>query len=137
MAEAYLPDLRRHLLEYPKFIAPDSSDFFYWQIVDFGLKPTVRINHVIIQNLPAGIAVASKQLYASHYFQTAIELRVLATDPSPRNGFYFVNVNRSRSDGLTGFVGSLIRGRVRSTSQQALEGVLRKAKLLLENKVRS
>lgn len=131
---AYLPDLQRHLLEYPKFTTPGSSDFFYWQIVNFGLKPTVRINHVIIENSPAGIVVASKQLYASHYFQTAIELRVLVTDPSRRNGFYFVNVNRSRVDGLTGFLGSLIRGRVRSKSQQGLERALRSTKLLVEMK---
>ena len=41
----------------------------------FGLKPTIRINHVVIDERPEAVAVASKQIYATHYFWTALELR--------------------------------------------------------------
>jgi hypothetical protein len=60
-------------------------------------------------------------LYASHYFWTALELRILVPDPARGIGFWFVTISRSRSDGLSGFTGRMIRGRVR---RQALEGLL-------------
>ena len=60
-----------YLDEYPRSRPADAEDFFYWSVVDFGLKPTVRANHVVIYPLasrPSGIShvVAIKQLYASH-----------------------------------------------------------------------
>src|SRR5262245_43626351 len=44
----YAPTLRRYLLEYPNAQLSEGTSFFYWQQVDFGLKPTFRINHVVI-----------------------------------------------------------------------------------------
>jgi hypothetical protein len=128
----YLPDLRRYLLEYPKYTLPGSTSFLYWQEAAFGLKPTIRLNHVVIAERAEGIAVASKQLYASHYFWTALELRVLVPDPPRGRGFWFVNVNRSRSDGLSGFVGKLIRGKVRGEAASGMEAVLNVTKTSLE-----
>ena len=74
------------------------------------MKPTIRINHLVIQDRPASTVIASKMLYASHYFWTALELRVLVPDPRGTD-FWFVTVSRSRSDGLSRFVGRLVRGR--------------------------
>jgi hypothetical protein len=71
-------------------------------------------------------------LYASHYFWTAIELRVLLRDAAREDGFWFVNVNRSRSDGLGGFVGSLIRGRVRSEAENGMRAALAITKARME-----
>ena len=53
-------------------------------------------------------------IYASHYFLTGLELRVLMPDPTRGAGFWFVTVNRSRADGLSGFTGMFVRRRVRS-----------------------
>jgi hypothetical protein len=58
--------------------------------------------------------VASKMIYASHYFWAGLELRALVPDPSRGQGFWFVIVNRSRSDGLSGFTGIFVPRRVRS-----------------------
>ena len=71
-------------------------------------------------------------LYASHYFWTAIELRVLIPDPARGEGFWFANVNRSRSDGLGGFTGSIIRGVVRREAQQGMEAALKVTKARME-----
>ena len=49
---------------------------------------------------PDDAVVTSKMLYATHYFWTGLELRVLVSDPPRGSGFWFVTVNRSRSDGL-------------------------------------
>ena len=72
-------------------------------------------------------------LYASHYFWTAIELRSLVPDPARGRGFWFANVNRSRSDGLGGFVGSLIRGKIRSEAEKGMQATLRITKEQMEN----
>jgi hypothetical protein len=131
---ARMPELQRYLLEYPSALLPGSTDFLYWQIAQFGLKPTIRINHLVIHDRPGQTVVASKMLYASHYFWTALEQRVLQDDPARGSGFWFVTVSRSRSDGLSGFVGRLVRGRVRSEAQRGTEAVLRATKTKLERR---
>ena len=92
----YLPELKRYLLEYPKVTLPKAESFLYWQEAQFGLKPTIRINHLTVVDAQTHVAVVSKMLYASHYFWTAIELRVLIPDATRGEGFWFVSVNRSR-----------------------------------------
>ncbi len=128
----FLPDLKHYLLDFPKTTLANGESFVYWQEASFGLKPTIRMNHVVITQQPTHVAVASKMLYASHYFWTALELRVLVPDPARGKGFWFVSVNRSRSDGLTGFVGRMIRGKVRGEAEQGMTAVLRATKVMLE-----
>ena len=128
----YLPDMRQYLLEYPRPGPRPTTSFVYWQEAQFGLKPTIRLNHVAIQEEKDGTIVASKQLYSSHYFWTALELRALVPDPARGTGFWFVNVNRSRSDGLTGFVGRIIRGKVREGARKGIESALTGTRKKLE-----
>ncbi len=127
-----MPDVRRYLLEYPKVTLPDSTSFLYWQETEFGLKPTLRISHVTIRETDGGAIVASKMLYASHYFWTGLELRGLLPDPARGGGFWFVTVSRSRSDGLGGFAGSFVRRRVRSEAVEGTVKALRATKRRLE-----
>jgi len=127
-----MPDVRRYLLSYPQTTLPDSTSFLYWQIARFGLKPTFRISHVTIRERPTETVVASKMLHASHYFWTAIELRTLLPDPSRGPGFWFVTVNRSRSDGLSGFTGMFVRGRVRTRVRDGVLSVLQTTRQKLE-----
>jgi hypothetical protein len=130
----YLPDLKNYLLNYPKAALPKAESFIYWQEAQFGLKPTIRINHLTIAEAPTHVAVASKMLYASHYFWTAIELRVLVPDASRGEGFWFASVNRSRSDGLSGFVGRLIRGKVRGEAEKGMQAALSITKTAMERR---
>ncbi len=131
MAE-FMPDLRRYLLEFPNVQLPNASSFLYWQDVQFGLKPTLRISHLTIREGPSETVVASKMLYASHYFWTALELRTLVPDPSRGPGFWLFTTSRSRSDGLSGFLGRLIRGRVRSEAVGGTMVALQATKRKLE-----
>jgi hypothetical protein len=128
----YMPNIRRYLLEYPRVTIPDATSFLYWQETEFGLKPTIRISHLTIRATPDDTVVTSKMLYASHYFWTGLELRVLMPDPSRGTGFWFVTVNRSRSDGLSGFLGMFVRRRVRSEVESGALAGLRSTKQLLE-----
>jgi len=119
----HLPELKAYLLGFPARTLPGATSFLYWQEAKFGLKPTIRVNHLIIDEQPTHVAVANKMLYASHYFWTALELRVLVPETA-RGGFWFVSVNRSRSDGLTGFTGSVIRGKVRDEAEKGMKAAL-------------
>lgn len=130
----FLPDVRHYLLEFPRATLQNSDSFLYWQEVQFGLKPTIRINHVAISEQRDGTIVASKMLYASHYFWTALELRVLVKDPQRGPGFWFVTESRSRSDGLGGFSGRIIRGKVRGESEKGTAAVLQLTKSRMEGR---
>ena len=92
----YLPDLDRYLLDYPKASSEKIQSEFYWEKVNFGLKPTLRILQAIVYRGtdPTGpaYAVAVKQLYASHYFETALDLTVCVRDPQ-RSGMYLIRQN--------------------------------------------
>jgi hypothetical protein len=127
-----MPDLRRYLLAYPAVALAGATSFLYWQETQFGLKPTIRISHLVIWEGKDDTLVASKMLYASHYFWTALELRALFPDPSRGRGFWLVTINRSRSDGLSGFTGFFIRRRVRSDVQTGTLGILNGTKERLE-----
>jgi hypothetical protein len=131
---ANLPDLTRYLLDYPTAALTRSTDFLYWQETQFGLRPTIRISHLVIQERPEATVIASKMLYSSHYFWTALELRVLMPDQARGPGFWLVTVNRSRSDGLSGFTGRIIRGRVRSEVENGTRTALTATKARLEAK---
>jgi hypothetical protein len=129
---ASVPAVRRYLLEYPTATLPGASSVFYWQETQFGLKPTIRISHLVIAPGQDETVVASKMLYATHYFWTALEFRTLMPDPSRGQGFWLVTINRSRSDGLSGFTGFFVRRRARSEIQAGTRAVLEGTKQLLE-----
>jgi hypothetical protein len=88
----------------------------------------VRINHVVIFPVQAGrtrYAIATKQLYASHYFHTALELRSVIDDPArPGQSQYLVVLNAARSDGLTGMFGGMVKAKARSGSREGLKKAL-------------
>ena len=126
-----VPELMAYLDEYPRRRPAGVEDFFYWSVVDFGLKPTVRVNHVIVYPLagrPSGVShvIAIKQLYASHYFHTTLELRFLvdAERRADRRGSYLVSITRSRIDGTSGLKGSLLRPVINRRSRNAVRGYL-------------
>lgn len=132
--ESYLPGIRQYLLDFPKASLPGSESFLYWQEANFGLKPTIRVNHLVIAGAPAGAVVASKMLYASHYFWTALELRVLVRDPKRGQGFWLVTETRSRSDGLSGLTGRMVRRKARDETQKRTAAVLQLTKKAFEEK---
>ena len=125
-------DVRRHLLDDPSSSLPGAREIVYWQETRFGLKPTIRISHIVVHETADETVVASKMLYASHYFRAALELRVLVPDPARGQGFWFVTVSRSRVDGLSGFIGRLLRGKVRGEIQEGSLAGLRATKQRLE-----
>lgn len=132
----YLPELNEYLLEYPKARPDNVQAGFYWEKVNFGLKPTFRIVQKIVYRGAIGkkpaYAVAEKQIYASHYFETALDLTVCVKDVQ-RPGFYIVTVKGSKQAGLTGLKGSIVRKVAVDKTRSSLARVLATLKQKLES----
>ena len=132
----YLPELNEYLLEYPKANSDNLQAGFYWEEVNFGLKPTFRIVQRIVYRgaspTDPAYAVAEKQIYASHYFETALDLTVCVKD-AQRPGFYIITVKGSKQAGLTGLKGSIVRKVAVDKARSSLERVLLTIKQRLES----
>jgi len=132
----YLPALDRYLLEYPNAKSDNIESQFYWEKVNFGLKPTLRIVQAIVyrgtNSSDPAYAIAIKQLYSSHYFESALDLTVCARDHEypNRHGIYLITLKGSQQAGLTGLKGMIIRkvavDKTRSSLQRALEAIKQK-----------
>jgi len=127
----YAPALQRYLEEYPKGPLAGAEDLFYWTKDKFGPKPTMAIYHLTIWRDPADpthAAVASKQIYASHYFQAGLDLTALVDAPAPPDGFYLVDLYRARIDPPTGMLSGVLLGKIRGGIEQGVAEGLRTAK---------
>jgi len=133
-----LPEFHRYLLEYPDYRPANAEDAFYWAKVEFGLKPTLRIVHLITMRGKPGdpvvYAVAEKQLYSSHYFETALDLSfcVRTGDATSEPGFYLIKEMGSEQAGLTGLKGSIVRKAAVSGSLSNLQKALTAIRNTLE-----
>lgn len=134
-----VPGLADYLARYPKAPKPPGmEEYFYWSIIEFnGLKKTLRLNHIVLYPLAgaggARWAMANRQIYASHYFQNALEVRLMVDDPEKvGRAHYLLVLNVARPDGLTGIFGPIVRYKVRSGSREALRKTLVGTKLRCE-----
>ena len=134
-----LPAFYQYLLNYPKAKPANVEDTFYWARVKFGLKPTLRIVQMVTltgnPNDAVAYAIAQKQLYASHYFETALDLSfcIRGDDDSKEPGFYLIMAMGSEQAGLTGVKGSIVRKTAVGRSVSNLQNALMNIKTALEH----
>ncbi|MDZ7639841.1 MAG: hypothetical protein U5J83_16590 [Bryobacterales bacterium] len=125
-----VPQLEKYLRQYPAAKPHQSEDIFYWSKIAFGLKPTVRVNHMTLYANPGNPqmpwVVASKQIYAAHYLQAALELRFVIVPEAgkAKRGFYLLTVSQSRNDGMEGFWRGIVRAIVRSRARDGVQRYL-------------
>jgi hypothetical protein len=136
----HLPEFYQYLLSYPNARPANVEDTFYWARVKFGLKPTLRIVHVVTNRGNAAdqvaYAIAEKQLYSSHYFETALDLSLCirgSEDPA-KPGFYLIMAMGSEQAGLTGLKGSIVREAAVGRSVSSLRKALTTIKNTLESR---
>ena len=135
-----LPEFYQYLLSYPNAKPASVENTFYWAKVKFGLKPTLRIVHVVtMRGNPeddVAYAIAEKQLYSSHYFSTALDLSfcVRGSEDPKNQGFYLIMAMGSEQAGLTGFKGSIVREAAVSRSVSSLRNALTTIRNTLESK---
>jgi hypothetical protein len=132
-----VPELKRYLWDHPSATPSNFKSLFYWEKINFGLKPTLRLNHAIAYHSvgPRGAVqvVAVQQLYASHYFRLALDLTLCLAETERTNakGFYLISLRGSTQEGLSGWVGSLVR-RIAVHRVSAAEEALMNIKISLE-----
>ncbi len=104
-----------------------------WSKIKFGLKPVIAINHISIykRNSDVGpqVLVASKQIYANHYFNAFHALTAFVNVPGAT---YLVYENRSRADGFEGPFGKIKRGVVEKKALEGLRGIIAQSKASLD-----
>ena len=128
------PGFKEYLAEFPRMQMPGTDNFIYWSKEKVGaLKPVLSFTHVAIhrgvsQSLTQTI-IASKQIYANHYFEGSLALTwvVDAETDSEKTGCYLIYLNRSRMDALRGGLNWLKRYIARG---QIREGMLKNLQLI-------
>ena len=104
------------------------------------MKPTLRIVHVVTMNgnkpSEPAYTIAEKQLYSSHYFETALALTFCFSSSGDPNkpGIYLVQLMGSEQAGLTGFKGSMVRRMAVDKSVSGLQKSLSQIKSAVEHK---
>jgi hypothetical protein len=133
----YAPELHRYLEEFPRRRLAGAEDIFYWTKDKFGPKPTIAVHHLTIWRDPADaarVAIAFKQIYASHYFRAGLELVALVDAPSPPGGFYLIDLYRARIDPPTGALAGVLLGKIQGGIEQGVAEKLRTAKERTESR---
>jgi len=124
----YAPELASYIDKFPGTHLSGSDEFVYWSKEKFGIQPVMSMTHVTIYPRKRGnsgeVLIASKQLYASHYFESSLAFTMMI----PRDGgggSYLLYLNRSRTDTLRGFFSGLTRmfisGHVRDGAAKSLK----------------
>lgn len=139
----YLPELNRYLISFPNGRLPDSENFLYWSQEKFGFKPVVSVTHVTIYKVARGSAtsyvIASKQIYADHYFTGSLGSAAFVDRDRQRPGAdaYLIYLNRTRVDLLQGLFSGLKRFFIRRRVLDGTDKYLRLVKQRLEDEYRS
>jgi hypothetical protein len=105
-ASYYLPQnesggIYQHVLDFPEARVPGAIDFFYWEDIDFGEGPTIRVNRASMFPSGAGDAkyvTTNEQLYASRFIRIALQVFYCVPDTQNpgKPGFYLIEMNDSR-----------------------------------------
>jgi hypothetical protein len=135
----YAPALVDYLRDYPQASPARSEEMLYWSKEKFGYKAVVSMTHVTIYRPVRTEAdwtlIASKQIYASHYFQGSLGLAMFVEgkgQASDADGC-LMYLNRSRADLPLGFLSGLIRYFLRRRVLDGTDKYLRLVKERLES----
>lgn len=133
------PALFNAVANYAGSMPPDLDGFLYWSKEKIGPRAVVSLTHVIVSPPRDGrAAVATKQIYASHYSDASLGVTMLlehGTTAEPRTRVIYVN--RTRLDIFGGLLGSIKRPLVRSRAREGAERTMRGLREKLEREYRT
>ena len=131
-APGYLNDLLRAPQPAMRLV----EDAIVWSKIKFGLKPVLVINHIKVfrdaREYGPQVLVASKQIYANHYFNSSLALTGFVTVPGATPSAYLVYENRSRADGLQGAFSKFKRRMIENKAVDGLKSILEHTRLALD-----
>lgn len=131
----YAPEFHGYVLDYPRGRLEGAEDLFYWAKDKFGPKPTVALYHVTLWKGADRAVIATKQIYASHYFQAGFDITALVGVPG-KKAFYLIDLYRARVDPPTGLLSGVLLGKIRSGIEQGVAETLKSSKAKAEAQVR-
>ena len=138
----YAQPLAQELAGFPQFDSPEVQDFLYWSKEAYGPRPVMSITHTMLYPVPSQSSrwcfIASKQIYASHYFEGSLGTAVVAegTIDSAQPYVWAIYLNRSRVDALRGWFISLKRYILVSRVRDGMAQNLKLLKTRLEERYR-
>jgi hypothetical protein len=132
----YAPSLQRYLENYPADRPAHAREAIYWSEDDLpGLKPTLTIAHEVVyapSELPGSTLIATKQLYADHYLDGALDLTAVVdgakVGAAADTGIYLVVLRRLHFDDLPSGGIMNVRGKVVGKLRDQMTASLRSAK---------
>src|SRR3954469_4736534 len=100
-----VPSLQSYLASYPRGPLPaGATEIIYWsEDVLPRLRPILSVTHLVVYTppeLPGMTLMVTNKLYASHYFETAVDLTAAVDRGS--SSMYLVELRRYRFDNLPG-----------------------------------
>jgi hypothetical protein len=136
---AAAPELTRYLREFPQGRPAGAVDLLYWSKDSFGVRPVVSITHQLSYKRPSDLptagamaVIATKQIYATHYFDAGLGLTAVFSHPS--GGLCLVAINRARTRSLMSLIRLPVRATVQRRSRDAMQKVLSSTKLAVEER---
>ncbi|MFI5311871.1 MAG: hypothetical protein ACHQQ3_11595 [Gemmatimonadales bacterium] len=125
------PGLLQYLQNYPLARPAGASEAIYWSVeTTKGLRPTMTINHVVVlspADRPRVTVEARKQIFASHYFEGALELLVAIdrADAPSGEGTWVIVLRQYRFDHLPEGILN-IRGKAKASARERVSADLRR-----------
>lgn len=122
------PGFSNYLLSYPTGRRPGMSDAIVWQLADFGYRPTLVIDHIVVdrQTEAAGATAlaAVKTIYANHYLAGRVQMGAVLDGEVALGvpGHFLLLVDRiAFDDELSGFKRTLLGRGLRDSLLARLE----------------
>jgi len=130
------PQLLAHIEHYPSGRNPETKDYVFWMKTDTGLKPAIRVVHLIVHTETQGTKkvpiFAIKSLYADYYLRDSIGLRVLLPAGTEGKSMYLVALSRGHVEGMTGLKGKIMRSTLMNGMQKETADYLNQMKQVVE-----
>ena len=134
----YVPTLHQYLATYPNTKLDGVTDVMFWAVDTMAsLRPILNVNHMSVYSPPelAGTTlVATKQIFANHYFEALFDLTTVITRPA--GGVYLVVIRRFRFDRMPNIGMISLKGKVAGKLKDALTADLINQKTTSDKRVR-
>ncbi|MEZ5344210.1 MAG: hypothetical protein R2681_01530 [Pyrinomonadaceae bacterium] len=134
----FAPGFLEYLKAFPKENLRNVRNSISWTKIKFGLKPVIVFTHTSKftseENGISQIMSVSKQIYASHYFDSSLGLTALVNFEKNRTGkgSYLFYTNHSRSASLGGVLSKYKHKVVDKEAIEKIEPLLRSTRTLAE-----
>ena len=129
--ERHAPELADYLRRYPESKSANITDSIEWSVKDFGYRPTLAVDHLVIEREPAAegalALMARKTIYANHYLAGRVQMGAMvdAADALGEPGRFIVLVDRIEFDDEVSGLKRQLLGRVLLSDMEERMEILR------------